>query len=131
MLRHAKTKRIQHKTNPKENIERSSLSRKEESVGKRKSQLESKPLKKPVHTFLKNQNISVKVMINTMKAEGWTQRHKRGYQNHKMWGRRLRKCRGSFQRMCLSLYDNWSNAIRDWKGLAYLKNRIITIQNIQ
>jgi len=70
LLRHAKTKRIQHKTNPKENIERSSLSRKEESVGKRKSQLESKPLKKPVHTFLKNQNISVKVMINTMKAEG-------------------------------------------------------------
>ena len=45
-----------------------------------------------------------------------------------MLGRRVRKCRVFFFRMCLSLYDYQSKASRYTKGLTFLKNRVTTNQ---
>ena len=45
--------------------------------------------------FKSIRNFSVKVMITTVwTAKGWMWRYKRACQNHKMWGRRVRKCSG-------------------------------------
>ena len=49
-----------------------------------------------------------------------------GHQNHKMWGRGVRKFI-SF-RMCLSLYDYQSKTSGYSNGLTYLKNRAATNQ---
>ena len=53
---------------------------------------------------------------------------KRGHQNHKMWGRKVRKCGFLFFRMCVSLYDYQPKASRYRKGLTYLKNGAPTNQ---
>ena len=54
---------------------------------------------------------------------------KKGPQNHKMWGEKVRKSRLFFSRMCLSLYNYQVKASRYKKGLTYLKNRATTNQN--
>ena len=54
---------------------------------------------------------------------------KKGLQNCRMWGRKVRKSRQSFPRMCLSLYDYQAKASRYRKGLTYLKHRATTNQN--
>ena len=48
---------------------------------------------------------------------------KKGLQNHRMWGRKLRKQSIFFLIMCLSLYDYQGKASRYRKGLTYLKNK--------
>ena len=50
---------------------------------------------------------------------------KKGLQNHRMWGRKVRKSRHFF-RMCLRLFDYQDKASRYRKGLMYLKNSAIT-----
>ena len=55
---------------------------------------------------------------------------KKGYQNDKMWGRKVRKSRlFFFFGMCLSLYDYQTKANRYRKGLTHLKNRVNTNKN--
>ena len=54
---------------------------------------------------------------------------KKEHQNHKMWGRKVRKSRLLFFSMCLSLYDYQAKASRYRKWLTYLKNRATTNQN--
>ena len=54
-------------------------------------------------------------------------RYKREHQNHKIWGRGVRKF-GFFLIMCFSLNDYELKASRHSNGLIYLKNREITIQ---
>ena len=46
-----------------------------------------------------------------------------------MWGRKVRKSRLSFSRMCLSPYDYQAKACIYRKGLTYLKNRATRNQN--
>ena len=46
-----------------------------------------------------------------------------------MLGRGVRKWRFFFFRMCLSLYDCWSNTSRYSNGLTFLKKRVTTNQN--
>jgi len=55
---------------------------------------------------------------------------KKGPQNHRMWGRRVRKSRLFFKIMCLSLYDYQAKASRYRNGLTHLKNRATTNQNL-
>ena len=50
---------------------------------------------------------------------------KKWLQNHRMWGRKVKKSRLSFF-ICLSLYDYQAKASRYRKGLMYLKNRATT-----
>ena len=50
---------------------------------------------------------------------------KKGHQNHKMWGRKVRTSR-LFLKMCLRLYDYQAKGSRYRKGLTYLKNRVTT-----
>ena len=54
---------------------------------------------------------------------------KKGPQNHRMWGSRVRKSRLFFKIMCLSLYDYQANASQYSKELTYLKSRATTNQN--
>ena len=51
---------------------------------------------------------------------------KKKLKNHKMWGRKIRKSRLFYLRMCLSLYDSQAKASRYKKMLTYLKNRATT-----
>ena len=54
----------------------------------------------------------------------------KGLQNHRIWGRKVRKYRFFFILiMCLSLYDYQAKANRYGKELKYLKNRATTNQN--
>ena len=55
---------------------------------------------------------------------------KKGLQNHRMCGRKVRKYRLFFILiMCLNLYDYQVKASRYRKGLTYLKNRATTNKN--
>ena len=63
--------------------------------------------------------------ITTGTAKGWTWRYKRGYQNHKMWGKRVRKCR-CFSPPLEYLYAYQSKKSRWRKGLIYLKKLPLT-----
>ena len=72
----------------------------------------------------------IKMMITIRKSKRTnTKMLNKGLQNHKMWGKKLRKSRFLFFRMCLSLYDYHTNASRYEKGLTFLKNRATTNQN--
>ena len=53
---------------------------------------------------------------------------KKGHQNNKIWGRKVRKSR-LFLRVHLSLYHHQAKASRYRKELSYLKNKAITNQN--
>ena len=55
---------------------------------------------------------------------------KKRLQNHRMWGRKVRKYRFFLiLMMCLSLYDYQAKASRYRKGLTCLKNQATTNQN--
>ena len=54
---------------------------------------------------------------------------KKGHQNHKMWGRLVRKSSFFFFRMCLNLCDYEAEASRYRKGLTSLKKQGTTNQN--
>ena len=70
----------------------------------------------------KKQKTIVKVMINTRNSQKTNMKMlKRGFQNHKMWGRKVR-----ISRLFFFLRPKQAH-IR--KGLTYLKNRATTNQN--
>ena len=70
-------------------------------------------------------------MINKRNSKKINEDIKKGRQNHRMWGRKVRKYRifFFFLIMCLSLYDYQAKTSRYRKGLTYSKNRAITNQN--
>ena len=57
-------------------------------------------------------------------AKGQTQRYKRGHENHKMWGKRLRKGNSFLEGVWAYFTKSKENIYR--KGLTYLKNRAAT-----
>ena len=92
--------------------------------------MESNSLNKPVNRSKGGKKTYCK--SNNKHKEQQKDKHegvKKGLQNHKIWGRKVRKSRLFFVRMCVSLYDYQAKASRYRKGLTHLKNMATINQN--
>ena len=102
--------------------------KKQEDIGWRKPQMESNHLSQYRDKKRKKKSTCES---NDRHKERKKDKHedvKKEHQNHKMWGRKVRKPTLFFYRMFLSPYNNQAKASRYSKGLSYLKNRATTNQ---
>ena len=92
--------------------------------------MESNQLNKPIHISKRKRKTYCE--SDEKHKEQQKDKHedaKNGHQNHKLWGRKVRKLHSFYIKMCLNLYVTIRLKQADTgRGLTYLKNRATTNQ---